>query len=73
VDKIDGEKEVSSKWVFKVKRLADGSIDKFKARLRAHGFTPRPGFDFDETYISIIRFDSLQLLLAILAVQGWHP
>jgi hypothetical protein len=31
VDKIEGGKEVGSKWVFKVKRLADGSIDKFNA------------------------------------------
>jgi hypothetical protein len=39
VDKVEGRKEISSKWVFKVKRLADGSIDKFKARLVAQGFT----------------------------------
>jgi hypothetical protein len=73
VDKIEGEKEVGSKWVFKVKRLADRSIDKFKARLIAQGFTQRPGFDFDETYATIVRCDFLRLLLAITAVQGWRP
>jgi hypothetical protein len=31
VDKVEGGKEVISKWVFKVKKLADESIDKFKA------------------------------------------
>jgi hypothetical protein len=31
VDKVEGGKEVGSNWVFKVKRLTDGSIDKFKA------------------------------------------
>jgi hypothetical protein len=35
VDKVDGGKEVGSKWEFKVKRLADGSINKFKAQLVA--------------------------------------
>jgi hypothetical protein len=39
VDKDKGGKEVGSKWVFKVKRLADGNINKFKARLVDHGFT----------------------------------
>jgi hypothetical protein len=56
-----------------VKRLADRRIDKFKARLVAQGFTQRPGFNFDETDTTIIRFDLLQLLLAITAVQGWCP
>jgi hypothetical protein len=39
VDKVEGGKEVGSKRVFKVKRLANRSIDKFKARLIAQGFT----------------------------------
>jgi hypothetical protein len=70
VDKIEGGKEVGSKWVFKVKRLADGSIDKFKAQLIAQDYTQRPSFNFDETYAPIVHFDSLRLLLAITAVQG---
>jgi hypothetical protein len=31
VNKVERGKEVSSRWVFKMKRLADRSIDKFKA------------------------------------------
>jgi hypothetical protein len=30
---------VSSKWVYRIKRKADGSIDKYKAHLIARGFT----------------------------------
>jgi hypothetical protein len=73
VDRVAGKKKLGSRWVFKVKRLADGSVDKFKARFVAQGFSQRPGFDFDETYAPIVRFDSLRLLLAITAVQGWRP
>jgi len=32
-------KSIENKWVFKIKRRVDGSIDKFKARLVAKGFT----------------------------------
>jgi hypothetical protein len=56
VDKVEGEKEVGSKWIFKVKRLADRSIDKFKGRLIAQGFTQYPGYDFDETYAPVSSF-----------------
>jgi hypothetical protein len=73
VDKVEGGKEVGSKWVFKVKRLADRSIDKFKAQRVAQGFTQRSDFDFDETYAPIICFDSLRVLLAITGVQEWCP
>jgi hypothetical protein len=54
IDKVEGGKKVGSKWVFKVKRLADGSIDKVKAQLVAQSFSHHPGFDFDETYIPVV-------------------
>jgi hypothetical protein len=73
VDRVAGKKEVGSRWVFKVKRLADGSVDKFKARFHAQGLSQRPGFDFDETYAPVVQFDGFRLLLAIMAVQGWRP
>jgi hypothetical protein len=32
---------VSSKWLFKIKHVVDGSIEKYKARFVAHGFPRR--------------------------------
>jgi hypothetical protein len=61
VDRVAGKKEVGSRWVFKVKRLADSSVDKFKARFVTQGFSQRPGSHFDETYAPVVRFDSLHL------------
>ncbi len=40
---------VTSEWVFKVKRLSDGSIERYKAWLVARGFSQQPGIECDET------------------------
>jgi hypothetical protein len=63
---------VGSKWIIKIKRHIDSSINKFKACLITRGFILHPRFDFDETYTPIIRFDSLRLVLALSAINDWR-
>ena len=64
---------VGSKWVFKIKRKSDGSIDRYKARLVAQGFSQLPGHDFDETFAPVARYDSLRILLRIASQNKWIP
>jgi transposase InsO family protein len=73
VDRPTDRKIVDSKWVFKIKRLSDRSVDKFKARLVAKGFSQIQGQDYDETFTPVVRFDSLRLLLSIVAANGFVP
>ena len=63
-------KTVGSKWVFKRKTNADGSIDRYKARLVAQGFSQRCGHDYDETFSPVIRFESLRTLIALAVQKG---
>ena len=61
---------VSCKWVFKIKRLPDGRIDRDKARLVARGFSQQYGVDYDETFAPVVRMETLRVLLAIAAAEN---
>ena len=62
-------KAVGSKWVFKLKVGPDGLVQRYKARLVAQGFSQKHGFDYDETFYPVVRFESLRTVIA-LAVQN---
>ena len=64
-----GHKPVAGKWVLKIKRGAQGEIERFKARYVAKGFTQVHGVDFFETWASVGRCTTLRMLLSVCAVE----
>ena len=62
---------VGSKWVFCIKCKSDGSVDKYKARLVARGFTQVFGTDYFETYSPIANLTSFHTILALAAREDW--
>jgi len=65
VPKPIGCKVIGCKWVFKTKLDAEGQIERYKARLVAQEFLQISGVDFNETFVLVTRYQTLQTLLAL--------
>jgi hypothetical protein len=71
VPRPDGKLVISSKWFYKIKYAADGSIEKYKARFVARGFSQREGVDYSETFAPVARYTSIRSVISIAAEMGW--
>ena len=67
----DGKSVVTSRWIYKVKYVADDSIEKHKARFVARGFSQVEGIDYDETFAPVARYASIKTVMAIVSEMGW--
>ena len=62
---------VGCKWVFRIKRLTDGSVDWYKAHLVAKGFHQVPGVDCGETFNPVIIPTMVHTVLSLAVSKGW--
>jgi hypothetical protein len=71
VPRPEGKSVVTSKWLYKLKHVADGSIEKYKARFMAWGFSQVEGVDYDETFVPVAQYTSIRVVISIAAKMGW--
>ena len=60
-------KTIRNKWVLKIKRKTDESIENYKAWLVAKGYTQQEGINNEETIYPVVTFALIRLILAIVA------
>ena len=56
---------LSTKWVLRIKTISNNNLEKYKARVVAKGYRKMKGVDFDETFATTVRFESVQALVAL--------
>jgi len=56
---------VSPKWVFKRKYNADGSLQRYKARLVVKGYKQEWGKDYDETFAPVFAYSTMRTVLSM--------
>ncbi|XP_076934283.1 putative mitochondrial protein AtMg00820 [Bidens hawaiensis] len=72
VSQATGVKLVSCKWVYKLKRREDGSVERFElTRLIARGFSQPCGFDYEDAFSPVAILTTIRALLAIATSKKW--
>ena len=71
VPKPKGKIVVSSKWIYKIKHVADESIEKYKERFVARGFSQKVGIDYEETFALVVRYTSIRFIMALPSMMKW--
>ena len=67
-----GSNVMNCHYIFTVKRKADGSIDKFKARLVADGNTKKFRIDYDRIFATVVKSLTICLVLIIAAARDYN-
>jgi histone deacetylase 1/2 len=65
-----GKNIIGCKWVYKIKRKADGSVDRYKAHLVAKGYKQRYGIDYEDTFSAVIKAATIRLILSVAVSKG---
>jgi hypothetical protein len=72
VSKPEGKSVVSSKWIYKIKHVAYGSIEKFKVSFVARGLSQKERVDYGDTLSPVANYSYIRDIISIASIMRWR-
>ncbi|EOY13470.1 Uncharacterized protein TCM_032055 [Theobroma cacao] len=71
VERIDSMNPIGTKWIFRTKYNANGSVKKHKPRLVVKGYAQMPSIDYTETFALVARFETINQVAQFNCKKPW--
>jgi hypothetical protein len=65
-----GKNIIDCKWVYKIKKKTDGSIDRYKVHLDATCFKQSYDMDYENTFSLVVKVATIRLVLSVVVSRG---
>jgi hypothetical protein len=66
-----GVNVIDCKWVYKIKRKSDGSIDRYKAILVGKRFKQCYDVDYGDAFSPVVKPAMIRLIMSMAVSKGW--
>ena len=63
---------IGCRWIYRIKYKLDGTVDRYKAKLVAKGYTQQARLGFVETFSPVEKLTSVRILLSLAASKDWQ-